>query len=174
MTRGWALVGWTAAGLAVMCLALGEPAAIIRATARVAFLLFVVTFLASSVFRLFRVRWPLTNRRYLGLSFALAHVTHLAFLAVTAPARLTPSPFVFAGALAYLLLAAMIVTSFDRTKRWLRPRQWKLLHRTGMIVLFAVFTVTYAGRWRDPFYVPFLALALLALGVRLAAWRKGR
>lgn len=51
-----------------------------RYTARLAFLIFIVAFSAGALAQLFPsegTRWLRRNRRYVGLSFALAHFTHL-------------------------------------------------------------------------------------------------
>src|SRR5690554_3154225 len=54
-----------------------------RYTARLAFLIFLLTFATSAIATLAPsdvTRWLRRNRRYLGLSFALAHFIHLAAL----------------------------------------------------------------------------------------------
>jgi methionine sulfoxide reductase heme-binding subunit len=184
---GWPLVGWAAAAVAVLSatafLAAGGGAigvhAVIRTTARTSLLLFPAAFIASSA----RMRWPmpltrwlLANRRYVGVSFAASHTFHL--LAIIAALRLDPdlhlaAPVLVGGGIAYVFIAAMTVTSFDRTAAWLGPRRWKLLHRTGMYWIWAIFAVSYVPRaLTAPAYAP-AALALLgALVLRAQARRR--
>ena len=86
---GWPVVGWAALALVIMTGALltvwgTEEAGIrvlIRATARTSFTLFILAFVASALRRAWRSRvsaWLLANRRYLGVSFAVSHLLHLA------------------------------------------------------------------------------------------------
>src|SRR5262245_15492669 len=94
--QGWPLVGWSTLLLVFMvALILGIEGAgedglrtVIRATARTSVVLFVAAFTASSLRALWPVpvtRWLLTNRRYIGVSFAVSHFLHLlAILALDA------------------------------------------------------------------------------------------
>lgn len=153
-----------------------------RWTARVGFPLFILTYCASSLARL----WPgpawsllLRRRRQWGLAFALAHTVHLAalvnFFLVSGQTPATVS--LVGGGFAYLMLYLMVLTSNDRAMRWLGPR-WKLLHRTGIHVIWFVYTFSYFGRLFDPGL--FLQGAILfpvclgAAGLRIAAWWQGR
>lgn len=187
-TEGWPLVGWAALGVAALVAGLlvvygtGSEGLgiVIRLTARVAVLLFLSAFVASSVRRLHRLpftAWLLRNRRYLGVSFAVAHFTHLGALAVfaiRAPAEFfqrNGSLLVLGfGGLAYLLLVGMTVTSFNRTAAWIGRTWWRRLHVTGSYLLWFIFLQSYVGRaLREPAYAP-LALALVgALALRIGA-----
>jgi len=69
----------------------------------------------------------LANRRYLGVSFAVSHATHLlaifalggwSLAGVVARAGV---PAAALGGIAYAFLAAMTATSFDRTRRGSAP-----------------------------------------------------
>jgi methionine sulfoxide reductase heme-binding subunit len=177
----WALVGWTALGVAALVAGLlgvhGTGSAglgvVIRGTARVAVVLFLLAFSASSLRRLWRspsTAWLLSNRRYIGVSFAVVHFTHLG--AIAASAIRAPAPFfqrngtlavLGGGGLAYLLLAGMTVTSFDRTAAWLGRTWWRRLHLGGSYLLWLIFLQTYAARTllESSLYAP-LALALIA------------
>jgi methionine sulfoxide reductase heme-binding subunit len=193
-TEGWPLVGWTALGVAALVAGLlGAYGAgreglgvVIRMTARAAVLLFLPVFAASSLRRFHRspfTAWLLRNRRYLGVSFAVVHFTHLGVLA--ASAIRAPTEF-FArngnlatlggGGLAYLLLAAMTVTSFDRTAAWLGRAWWSRLHLAGMYLLWLIFLQSYAGRaTSEPVPHALLALALVAaLVLRIASRARER
>jgi methionine sulfoxide reductase heme-binding subunit len=187
---GWPIVGWSTLTIGVLCgivllvLGSGEEGwrAIIRLTAKTSLTLFTAAFIASSA----RVLWPtpttkwlLANRRYLGVSFAASHAIHL--LGIIVLLRLSPDfqiapATVIGGGLAYVFLAAMTATSFDRTAARLGPRKWKLLHRTGMYYCWFIFFISYAPRAavESLLYLPFVIVLLGSIGVRIAARRARR
>ena len=111
------------------------------------------------------------------MSFAWAHGLHA--LAIALLALLLGDAFeadaatIVGGGLGYLLTAAMALTSFDRTARWLGPRRWKLLHRAGFHWLWFIFALNWTGAAvaESLFYLPFAALTWAAAGLRLAALR---
>ncbi len=178
--NGGPLVGWAALGLAAMVgtiLAVegtGEEGlrAVIRATARTSVTLFALAFAASSLHRAWPTaasRWILRNRRYLGVSFATSHFTHL--LAIFALCGWSPAGVLAEGGLVgvtlggvgYLFLAGMTITSFDRTAAWLGPRRWKRLHTVGAYYLWTIFFVSFTPRaFGSP---PYAIFALGLLGV---------
>jgi methionine sulfoxide reductase heme-binding subunit len=155
---------------------------ITRYTARVAFLMFVTVFAAGALCRFVpadATRWLKRNRRYLGLSFALAHFLHLGaltslFIAIGAvPAAQT---LIFGG-LAYVLIALMAVTSNDWSVRALGPRLWRGLHLVGLYYVWLIFMNSYIGRAvsdspPEPriIFAITTGLGLAALGLRIAAW----
>jgi hypothetical protein len=193
MMNGWRLTGVLSLLLAAMALYFlsvdGWDAdgirLVIRATARTSLVLFVLAFTASAMVELLPsevTRWQRRNRRYLGVSFAVSHFIHLA--AIVSLAWLDKALFwkltnlgtiVLAGA-AYLFIAAMAATSFDRTAAWLGPRKWRLLHLVGGWYIWISFAVAIGKRVPlDRFYWPMAALILAAGLVRLAAmWRRNR
>jgi len=193
-TEGWALVGWTALGVAALVAGLlgvyGTGSAglgvVIRLTARVGVVLFVLAFAASSLRRAWRsplTAWLLSNRRYIGVSFAVVHFTHLGAIAVSAmraPAAFFQRNGTLAvlggGGLAYLLLAGMTVTSFDRTAAWLGRTWWRRLHLAGGYLLWLVFLQSYAARvlLESALYAPFALALIAALALRLWSAAKGR
>ena len=86
-------------------------------------------------------------RRDLGLSYGLAMAIHACaivfFLVVTrTPLELIPALF---GAVVYVFLFAMVITSFSGAKNRLSFRAWKWLHRTGLALLVLVSIVTLIG-----------------------------
>jgi DMSO/TMAO reductase YedYZ heme-binding membrane subunit len=114
--------------VAVLEQGVGEEAlrSVVRGTARVAVTLSSLTFATSSL-HAFRhsgaTEWLLANRRFLGLSFALAHADHLLPLLALA-FWLTDRFFdgldsqtLIGGGLAYALLFAMVATSSDAAFR---------------------------------------------------------
>jgi hypothetical protein len=167
--------GWDAEGIRL----------VIRGTARTSLVLFVLAFTASAMVELRpseATRWQRRNRRYLGVSFAVSHLIHL--IAIISLASVDQVLFwklanintiVLAGA-AYLFIAAMAATSFDRTAAWLGPRKWRLLHLLGGWYIWISFAIATGKRVPlDRFYWPMAALVLAAGIVRLAAmWRRNR
>lgn len=122
-------------------------------------------------------KWLLRNRRYLGLSFAVMHFTHLAALGAIALGY--PEPFrsgldpvtVIGGGTVYALLAAMTVTSFDRPAAWLGRRRWRALHLVGSYALWQIMTSNYVvaatADWRQAVPAAFL---LGAFAARVWVW----
>jgi sulfoxide reductase heme-binding subunit YedZ len=185
---GWSLVGWCALVLGTFFAAelvvagTGEAGirAVVRRSAQTSLVLFCSAFTASSLAQLRPgpiTRWMLRNRRYLGVSFAASHTYHL--LALVALARVSPA-FVeslnavtlVGGGMAYVFIAAMVATSFDRSAAWLGPRRWKVLHTVGMYYIWIIFLQSYLPRAVvSPAYIPAAMLLLIALFVRVAARR---
>jgi hypothetical protein len=151
----------------------------IRSTARTSLVLFALAFSASAVASLAPggfTRWQRRNRRYLGVAFAASHFIHLlaliALARVDAPlfwALTNPVNIALAGT-AYLLLAAMTATSFDRTAAWLGPRRWRLLHLVGGWYIWITFAVSVGKRLpQGPIYWAMMVLVLAIAIVRLIA-----
>ena len=187
---GWALVGWCSLLLATIAIAIlfvrgtGEVGlrTLIRTTAQTSFILFTSAFTASSLSQLWRApwtRWLLVNRRYIGVSFAVSHFIHL--IAIVALTYQLGDKFqlsaatVVGGGLAYVFIAAMTATSFDRSAAWLGPRAWRALHTTGVYAIWLIFFVSYAPRAAQSLlYVPLAGVLLAAIGLRLFARLRSR
>lgn len=182
--EGAAIVGWSSLGLFALTALLlavygtGEEGVrvVVRATARTSLLFFAAAFAASGLRRLWRVpatAWLVRNRRYVGLSFAVSHAIHLAAiltLAATVPgfAENVSRTTAIGGGTAYVLIAAMALTSSDTAVRRLGRKRWRALHLTGMWVVFGIFVSSYGGRAsHNPNYWPHAALLAAALIVRL-------
>jgi hypothetical protein len=185
--NGWPFVG--VASLAILAsvataMAItpdaGEAAGrAVRLTARTSVALFLAAFTASALFRLWPnawTRWQRQNRRYLGVSFAVSHGVHLA--AIFWLQHVQPVEFAervnaitwIGGGLAYVFIAAMTATSFDRTAAMIGPRAWKILHTVGSYYIWLIFANSYIGRaLAMPEYIPAAALVVIALGLRIAA-----
>jgi DMSO/TMAO reductase YedYZ heme-binding membrane subunit len=161
-----------------------------RHTARVSFVTFLVVFCAGPLAVLVRTPatlWAVRNRRHLGLAFALAHFIHLgALVSFFAWTPATPAPIAIAfGGFGYVVVTAMALTSNDRAVRLL-GRGWKRLHGFGVWYLWFIFTQSYAMRLAATsgdeaaapsdtiVYVVLLALALAALGLRVARALRAR
>jgi DMSO/TMAO reductase YedYZ heme-binding membrane subunit len=174
--------------VALSCFALegiGEPGLrlTLRMSARISFVLFLATFLASPLHTL--VPGTITeqlraHRRSLGLAFALAHSTagiclivylslyRDSFYAVTYPLQRIGGAFGFAA------IVTMAITSFDATKRWMTARQWKILHTVCLYFISINYLVSFGRRTvlnLDSFYAPFLVMHLVAIAIRLYAAR---
>lgn len=191
--NGWRLVGLLSLLLAAMTLGLmaSEGWTIdgirlaIRATARSSLVLFALAFTANALAELApseATRWQRRNRRYLGVSFAVSHFIHLG--AIVALAMLDRTLFwtltnvmtiVLAGT-AYLFIAAMTATSFDRTAAWLGPRKWRLLHLIGGWYIWVSFAIAVGKRVPlDSLYWPMAVLVIAIAAVRLVAmYRRSR
>lgn len=151
-----------------------------RWTARVGFPIFLLTYLASSLFRLSPAPWSralVRDRRWWGLGFAASHTVHLVALVVAV--SLDPEPRTLAslvpGSLAYMFILAMALTSNNAAMRAL-GRNWKRLHTTGIHVIWLIFTLAYAKRIPMPetraIGLAMTTLALLALLLRVLAYRR--
>ena len=121
-------------------------------------------------------RWQRRNRRYLGVSFAVSHFIHLGVILALATLdrelfwKLTNVMTIVLAGTAYLFIAAMTATSFDRTAAWLGPRKWRLLHLIGGWYIWISFAVAVGKRVPlDSFYWPMAVLVLAIAVVRLIA-----
>ncbi len=144
-------------------------------TARGGFPIFLITYSASSLYRVFPgqvTRAILRNRRYWGLGFAVAHSIHLYALIIYIRVSGTPveTPTLIGGGFAYVMLYAMALTSNQWAMGRL-DRNWKRLHRVGIHTLWGVFVFTYFGRALSADHQIegriALALAFTALALRL-------
>jgi DMSO/TMAO reductase YedYZ heme-binding membrane subunit len=152
-----------------------------RWTARIGFPVFILTYSASALYRLWpaeRVRALLRDRRWWGLGFAAMHTVHLValvtFLRISGETR-PVAIYLFAGG-GYAILYAMALTSNAAAMRAL-GRNWKRLHTLGIHWLWTIFFLSYLGRTMEPGKMAegYLGttIALAALGLRVAA-RFGR
>jgi methionine sulfoxide reductase heme-binding subunit len=148
-----------------------------RYTARVSFPIFLLTYCASSLMRLWPVPvWKavLRHRRQWGLGFAFAHTVHLGALAWfnVVIQNMPGLQALLGGGLAYGLMYLMALTS----NSWSMKRLgvwWKRLHIAGIHWIWVVFTFSYFGRLFDPERwmqgAVLFPLCIAALGLRIAA-----
>ncbi|MFL3646785.1 MAG: hypothetical protein ACJ04O_10075 [Cellvibrionales bacterium] len=149
-----------------------------------------LAFIASSlqiVRRTIFTRWLVRNRKYFGLCFASAMAWQLLFIVCL---LVLHSPYYSAevynlsdtieGVGGYLLLSAMVVTSFPFGRRRLSAVQWRYLHKFGIYYLWAYAWSVY---WYELFYYSstlhiidysFYWIGFAAWGLRLWAWSKKR
>ncbi|MDA1180724.1 MAG: hypothetical protein O2931_18255, partial [Planctomycetota bacterium] len=100
--------------------------------------------------------WLLRNRKYIGLCFAVAMAWQGLFIFIMSNFH---REFYFdeiyllrdelEGSTGYIFLAAMVVTSFQFGRKSLSPKQWKLLHTSGLYFLWAY---PFSVYWFDLFY----------------------
>ena len=153
-----------------------------RWTSRVAFPFLMVAYSASSLVRL----WPnpvtkalLRDRRWWGLGFAGAHSAHLCGIINYFDVLGEPIPAfaLVGGGAAYLLMYAMVLTSFPAAQRAM-GRNWRRLHSVGIHYLWLVFTFAYVGKalsgYEPLFSIPYAVTALAAFGLRITLWRRTR
>lgn len=159
---------------------------ITRYTARFAFLIFVIVFSTGALAQLFpspATRWMRKNRRYLGLSFALAHFLHLAAIISyhRAIGEVPGLVTLIGGGGAYVFIALLAATSNNWSVRKLGPKLWHRLHLTGISYVWLIFMNSYIGRLMSDtppepkwIFAVTAALGFIALGLRIAAWLKRR
>jgi hypothetical protein len=149
-----------------------------------------LAFAASSLQVLFPgsfSRWLFRSRRIIGLCFAAAMAWQLFFILwyvgihtevyVTEVYVLSD---VVEGIVGYAFLIAMVLTSFEFGRSRLTPKQWKLLHTSGVYWLWVYAWSVY---WFHLFYYQGPAVlidyvyywgGLLAWSLRIGAWSKKR
>jgi hypothetical protein len=188
--NGWPIVGWATLAVAavvgvVLAVAGTDEAGIrmaIRATARTSVVFFSLSFAASALRRRWSIAatsWLLRNRRQLGVSFASSHAIHLlTILALSGwtwsglVAR-TPTVTLVFGGIAYVFIALMTATSFDRTAAWLGPRRWRRLHTTGAYYNWCIFALNFfVLAFKSAVHWPFAGLLAASMAARLAARRR--
>ncbi|MBV8392585.1 MAG: hypothetical protein JOY81_05330 [Alphaproteobacteria bacterium] len=192
MLNGWPLLGLVTLvllAIAGICLAshafdVAGVRLAIRATARSSLVLFALAFSAQAMLTLWPselTRWQRRNRRQLGLGFAVSHAIHAAV--IVAFARMEPVAFheqvmpgtLVSGGFAYVFIAAMAATSFDRTAALIGPRAWRALHWIGGYYIWVSFIFTNGKRiGQSPLYALPVVLMLAILAIRIAAKRRNR
>ena len=130
--------------------------------------------------------WLLRNRKYIGLCFAVAMAWQGLFIAMMS---LFHRDYYFdeiyllrdelEGSVGYIFLAAMVVTSFQFTRKYLTTPQWKLIHKTGLYFLFAYpFSVYWwnLSYYENPQIIDYVFYLMRFTGftLRIAAWGKKR
>jgi methionine sulfoxide reductase heme-binding subunit len=191
-TEGWPLLGTISLVLlAASALAYGTAPgdtdglrAIVRLTARMSLVLFLASFVASGLMRISPsapARWLRRNRRQVGLGFAVSHAIHAVALVLLA--RRDPELFwqltnvgnIISGGTAYLLIAAMAATSFNRTAALIGPTAWRRLHWLGAHYIWISFVVTNGKRVpMSLWYLVPVVLLFAALALRIVAARAAR
>ncbi len=148
----------------------------IRWSARISVTLFSLAFGASAIQYFWKnvfTFWLLMNRKYLGISFAISHLTHLFFLLllqqnfhpVFEKAKTIP---LLGGGLAYLFLVLMLLTSFERFSKYLSGKNWLILHTAGGYWIWYIFIRSYVKRAMTEWeYLPLVILLAVVFGLRI-------
>ena len=149
----------------------------IRATAKMSLVLFLIAFCASALHHFINKKWTsalLKNRRYIGLSFVVSHTFHLLFIlllqfyfdAQNFEERGVAT--VLGGAVAYLFLYLMAITSTDKMVSRIGIKNWKRLHLLGSYYIVMVFAISYIPRaMSDSNYLPFASFIIIVLILRM-------
>lgn len=157
----------------------------LRGSARIAFVLFLLAFMARPLNDLISTRvtrWLVAERKTIGVSFALSMLVHLGLIvwlfvlsAPTIPEAVTIADF-FIGLPVLILVFVMGLTSARALRARMSMQGWGRLHTTGQYLVWLVFVLCLTdsmGRKSPPYpasdYTPFLALLALAMIVRLLA-----
>jgi len=150
---------------------------IIRWSARISITCFCIAF-AGKYFHL-RVRnsfsfWIYMNRRYWGITFAIIHLIHLAFLGVLQYSfhpvfEKAAATSLLAGGLAYVFVVLMLLTSFEAFSKLLSDKQWRILHTVGGYWILFIFSTSYTkGVLRGEYWdLIFLSMIVGVLLLRL-------
>lgn len=144
---------------------------------------------ASALFTLFPspfTQWLLRNRKFIGLCFAVAMAWQGLFIYIMSTLfrdYYFEEIYLFRdeleGSIGYIFLPAMVLTSFHFGRRWLSPKQWRLLHLSGIYFLWAYpFSVYWwnLSYYDDPVPIDYVYYwgGFLAVALRIAAWGKKR
>ncbi len=137
-------------------------------------------------------KWYLRNRKYIGLTFAVAMAWQGLFIFIISTFTRDyyfEEVYFFRdeleGSIGYIFLVGMIVTSFVFAKKHTNPYQWKLIQKGGLYFLWAYAFSVY---WWNLFYYPlqdaarvpevhdyiFYWMGFGAFALRIAAWGKQR
>ncbi|MEM7280136.1 MAG: hypothetical protein AAF438_00695 [Pseudomonadota bacterium] len=126
--------------------------------------------------------WWLRNRKHIGLCFAVAMAWQGAFIFLMSGFH---REYYFEeiyylrdeleGSTGYIFLAAMVVTSFHFGRKRISPKQWRLLHKSGVYFLWAYpFSVYWWNLhyYRDPQVIDFVFYwtGFAAFVIRPVAW----
>ena len=150
---------------------------LIRSTAKCSFILFMLAFVASSLYHYVKnnfTKWLLKNRRYIGVAFAISHYIHLGALLLM---TLHISFNVFedrgifrtsVGATAYAFMTLMTITSFDKTSNLFGAHNWKRIHTIGGYLLWIIFAKSYILDMTSPVRIAFAIIAIGVLVLRIS------
>lgn len=118
----------------------------LRVTARIAFVFLMLAYLARPVAVITQWQWLVKNRRYVGLSMAIAHTVHAGYVVSLFTVLGMPLDWftIVFGGLAFVLMWLMAATSNNSSMRVL-GRNWKRLHTAGLHYLWIVFMQSFVG-----------------------------
>ena len=156
---------------------------LLRLTARVAFVVLMLVFVARPLKEL--IKTPLTlallkNRKLVGVTFAGIHTAHMALIIYHAR-QVSDYQFSNAdnlpGMFTYVVIYLMLITSFSGPAKVIGPKAWRILHKAGLFLIMAVFAQTQLPESLNDLsevnwgIVGFLMFALLVRGTAFFAKR---
>ncbi|MBW2314366.1 MAG: ferric reductase-like transmembrane domain-containing protein [Deltaproteobacteria bacterium] len=155
----------------------------LRGTARLAFVPFVLAFIARPLHDLRpnqATSWLLANQKTAGVCFGLCMTTHLGLIlwlhylsAPAIPEAVTVADFVIGGPGLFMVFV-MLVTSADRVRAAMDADLWRRLHTFGIYLVWFIFLACLvdSSGWK-PYpafhYLPFIAILVGAMAIRLGA-----
>ena len=163
----------------------------LRGTARLAFVPFVLCFIARPLHDLHSNTVSaclLANRKLLGVAFGLSISVHLWLIfrlfylsAPNIPEVVTLADIAIGGP-GLFLVAVMLVTTIERPRAAIDPVWWDRIHTFGQYLVWFIFLACLTdshGRKSPPYpasdYVPFIAILIAAMAIRLGAvWLRRR
>jgi len=142
----------------------------------------IAAFLASSLARLWPsrfTRWLLSNRRYIGLSFAAGMLWHFVLVAwyIGTFGYHLETQDISLDVAGVLLLLAMTLTSFAVFRKKLTPVGWRRLHTVGIYTLWLLPTFFYLEDFIHGHDLPdgtAVAILLSVLAIRITGQLVGR
>jgi DMSO/TMAO reductase YedYZ heme-binding membrane subunit len=153
----------------------------LRASGRLSTLIFLLVFITRPLHQLIAKPWSrrlLQNRRSIGISFAAAHSVHLSlilWLWQSVPDEVFSMVTIVIGGGGFVLMYLMLITSFDAAAKALGPKAWRRLHKTGLYWIGFIFAYDFfdlpIATILSPQYLPYSIAILLAVAIRLAAWK---
>jgi len=148
----------------------------LRLTAWAALLVYLLVFVARPLNQLTKSPFSkalLRHRRSIGIALAAVMTVHLVLLLIA-----NAAPFNIPGAVVYLLMYLMVMTSFDSAPAKIGPRNWRWLHKAGLyalgIGLFSAVGREFLQTPLDPVYLVLTVLIVAAIGIRVTAFWKMR
>ena len=152
---------------------------LLRLTARVAFVVLLLVFIARPLRDL--IKTPLTlallkSRKQIGVTFAAIHTVHMTLIFYRAQ-QVPDFEFSLAsnlpGMVTYVMIYLMLITSFSGPAKAIGPKAWRILHKAGLFLITAVFAQTLLPRSMDGFAEVnwgLVGLLIFALLVRATAF----
>lgn len=149
---------------------------VLRVSARIAIIVYLVIFVARPLTNLDRSKLSMTllrNRRQIGVAFAAIMSAHLLYL-------LWKNGLVFPlfGVAIYSFIFLLLITSFEGPTRAIGPKRWKMLHKTGLFVIGIALAQAQFGRIinseGEPSHYILASLFMVAVAIRVIAWNRRR
>jgi len=155
----------------------------LRASAQASFTVLILILIARPLFQLHKntaSKWLMRNRTLLGVTFAGIHIAHLSLILLRAyeiqTFHLVLSENIL-GVIAYLMIIAMLITSFKKPRQMMGAKSWKVLHKFGLYTITLAFVLIIAPSSLDKIsdFNPSIAVLLItAFTLRVMAFIKSK